>query len=80
MYSLPASPKALQMAVKPMTRTFATRFYDSPLYQALRKEYESASETEEKGLFFHFPSLLDVTASLEKLTKQFNKMYHLGFL
>ena len=37
------------MAVKPMTRTFATRFYDSPLYQAIKKEYDSASETEEKG-------------------------------
>lgn len=38
-----------------MTRTFATRFYDSPLYQAIKKEYESASETEEKGTFPLFP-------------------------
>ena len=39
----------LRMAVKPMTRSFATRFYDSPLFHSLQKEYQSASETEEKG-------------------------------
>lgn len=43
------------MSLKPMTRTFATRFYDSPLFHALQKEYESASETEEKGFFISFP-------------------------
>ena len=44
------STHALHMAVKPFTRTFATRFYDSPLYDVLKKEYENASETEEKGI------------------------------
>ena len=39
----------LRMAVKPMTRSFATRFYDSSLFHSLQKEYQSASETEEKG-------------------------------
>lgn len=42
------------MAVKPMTRSFTTRFYDSPLFQALKKEYDSASETEEKGILCCF--------------------------
>ena len=38
------------MGLKPLTRGFATRFYDSPLYQAMKKEYESASEAQEKGI------------------------------
>lgn len=49
-----SSTNTLRMAFKPVTRTFATRFYDSPLFQALQKEYESASETEEKGSLTYF--------------------------
>ena len=44
------SSPIVRMGLKPLTRGFATRFYDSPLYQAMKKEYESASEAQEKGI------------------------------
>ena len=44
------SKPILRAGFAPMTRSFATRFYDSPLYRSLQKEYQSVSETEEKGI------------------------------
>lgn len=44
------SKPILRAGFAPMSRSFATRFYDSPLYRSLQKEYQSVSETEEKGI------------------------------
>ena len=66
----------MRMAAKPLSRSFATPFYNSPLFHCLQQEYQSVSETEEKGRKdVAYSSYLDVTSSIEKMTKQFNKMY-----
>lgn len=40
--------------MRPLARSFATRFYDSPLYKNLKSEYESVTESQEAGLIGNF--------------------------
>ena len=80
---MPLLKRSVLPATQLVSRSFATKFYDSPLFRSFQKEFEYSLDNEVPGtfsfssLFFLFRFVLDADKNLSNIAKQFRNLYFL---
>lgn len=81
--SMPLLKRSVLPATQLVSRSFATKFYDSPLFRSFQKEFEYSLDNEVPGTFsfsFLFWFVLDADKNLSNIAKQFRNLYFLIIL